>query len=106
MPGALPVTYCTAKTNSQGCVPAVGSTGTPSATAGSGFVIDMPLPELPNFYEKQGRENEPYDDLFEFQQNLAGLTEEQLAAGPVAQREWASMNPGASKWAGYTGRRG
>ncbi|HUR28075.1 MAG TPA: VCBS repeat-containing protein [Planctomycetota bacterium] len=33
------VTYCTAKTNSLGCVPVIGSTGAPSATAGSGFVV-------------------------------------------------------------------
>jgi hypothetical protein len=29
--------YCTAKTNSLGCLPSISSTGTPSATAGSGF---------------------------------------------------------------------
>jgi len=33
------VTYCTAKVNSWGCTPSIGSTGIPSATAGSGFVI-------------------------------------------------------------------
>ncbi len=32
-----PVTYCTAKTNSLGCVPAIGSSGAASATATSGF---------------------------------------------------------------------
>jgi Tol biopolymer transport system component len=32
-----PATYCTAKTNSLGCVPAMSWTGRPSATAGSGF---------------------------------------------------------------------
>ena len=31
--------YCTAKTNSLACVPAIAATGTPSATAGSGFVV-------------------------------------------------------------------
>ncbi|HTF90739.1 MAG TPA: proprotein convertase P-domain-containing protein, partial [Planctomycetota bacterium] len=31
--------YCTAKTNSLGCVPAISSTGASSATAGSGFVL-------------------------------------------------------------------
>jgi plastocyanin len=31
--------YCTAKLNSLACLPAIGSTGTPSATAGSGFVV-------------------------------------------------------------------
>ncbi len=32
-------TYCTAKINSLGCTPAIGSIGVPSATAGSGFTI-------------------------------------------------------------------
>jgi hypothetical protein len=32
-------TYCTAKVNSLGCVPAIGSSGSPSATAGSGFTV-------------------------------------------------------------------
>jgi hypothetical protein len=36
-----PTAYCTAKTNSLGCVPAISSTGTPDANAGSGFVISM-----------------------------------------------------------------
>lgn len=34
-----PLVYCTAKTNSLGCVPAIGFTGTPDANAGSGFDI-------------------------------------------------------------------
>jgi hypothetical protein len=34
-----PDTYCTAKTTSNGCVPAIGSSGVPSATAISGFSI-------------------------------------------------------------------
>jgi hypothetical protein len=34
-----PVVYCTAKTNSLGCVPTIGSTGTASATTGSGFTV-------------------------------------------------------------------
>ncbi|HTF88428.1 MAG TPA: hypothetical protein VK843_08465 [Planctomycetota bacterium] len=33
------VTYCTAKINSLGCTPSIGSTGTASASAGSGFVL-------------------------------------------------------------------
>jgi hypothetical protein len=33
------VAYCTAGTTSSGCVPAIGSFGTPSASAGSGFAI-------------------------------------------------------------------
>ncbi len=36
---AAPVIYCTAKSNSLGCIPVIGSTGSSSASAGSGFVI-------------------------------------------------------------------
>ncbi len=36
-----PAIYCTSKTNSQGCVPAIGFTGLPDANAGSGFVISL-----------------------------------------------------------------
>jgi hypothetical protein len=34
-----PTTYCTAKLNSLGCLPVIGWSGAPSATAGSGFVV-------------------------------------------------------------------
>jgi serine protease AprX len=34
-----PIVYCTGKTNSQGCVPSVGSTGTPSKSGGNFTVI-------------------------------------------------------------------
>lgn len=34
-----PTAYCTAKTNSLGCVPSIGFSGTPDANAGSGFVV-------------------------------------------------------------------
>jgi glucose/arabinose dehydrogenase/PKD repeat protein len=37
--GVAPVTYCTAKLNSQGCLPAISSTGTPRASQSSGFVV-------------------------------------------------------------------
>ena len=33
------IVYCTAKVNSLGCLPTIGSTGTPSATTGSGFTV-------------------------------------------------------------------
>src|SRR6185503_6877374 len=35
------VTYCTAGTSTNGCVPSIGATGTPSASASSGFVITV-----------------------------------------------------------------
>jgi len=34
-----PLVYCTAKTHSNGCVPQIGWMGTPSASAGSGFLV-------------------------------------------------------------------
>ena len=34
-----PITYCTAKLNSLGCTPTIGYSGSPSATAGSGFNV-------------------------------------------------------------------
>ena len=39
MPCPPPTSYCTAKVNSLGCTPAISSTGTSSASAGSGFVV-------------------------------------------------------------------
>jgi hypothetical protein len=36
---ATPVTYCTGKTNSLGCVPAIGYSGAPSASSGSPFTL-------------------------------------------------------------------
>jgi hypothetical protein len=36
---AVPLIYCTAKTNSLGCVPMIGSSGTPSAASSSGFSV-------------------------------------------------------------------
>jgi len=39
LPCPLPASYCTAKVNSLGCTPVIGSSGTPSTTTGSGFTI-------------------------------------------------------------------
>jgi hypothetical protein len=56
--------YCTAKTNSAGCVPAITASGTPSATAGNGFTIKTSN-VLDNkfglyFYSKSGPNNAPF----------------------------------------------
>jgi hypothetical protein len=58
--GGGPTTYCTAKTTSNGCVPAIGFAGSPSASAGSGFLITASQVE-PNkfglfFYSKSGQQ--------------------------------------------------
>jgi len=56
--------YCTAKVNSMGCTPSIGSTGLPSASAGSGFVIQTTnvLDNKPGivFYSKSGSNNAPF----------------------------------------------
>jgi hypothetical protein len=36
----LPTTYCTAKVNSRGCLPAILPSGVPAASAPSGFTVD------------------------------------------------------------------
>ncbi len=36
---AASIVYCTAKVNSLGCTPTIGSSGSPSATSGSGFTV-------------------------------------------------------------------
>ena len=38
-PASGPTTYCTAKTNSQGCTPAIAFSGSPSASSGAPFAI-------------------------------------------------------------------
>jgi hypothetical protein len=56
--------YCTAKTNSAGCVPSIAMSGTPSASTGSGFTIKTSN-VLDNkfglyFYSKSGASNAPF----------------------------------------------
>ncbi|MBI5431721.1 MAG: VCBS repeat-containing protein [Planctomycetes bacterium] len=58
------VTYCVAKTTSVGCSPAIASSGTPSASAGSGFTISASQ-ALNNkngllFYGTHGRASAPF----------------------------------------------
>ena len=58
------VTYCTAKTNSLGCTPAIFATGTASASAGSGFVVGSANNRNNKsgllFYGINGRSSAPY----------------------------------------------
>ncbi len=57
-------TYCTAKVNSAGCTPQIAFSGTPSASAASGFVISC-TNEMSNkagifFYSKAGPHGSPF----------------------------------------------
>jgi hypothetical protein len=57
-------TYCTSKVTSAGCTPAIAATGTPSASAGGGFVVST-TNVLDNrfglyFYSKSGANNAPF----------------------------------------------
>jgi hypothetical protein len=59
-----PVVYCTAKANSAGCTPSIGSVGTSSATAGSGFTVSA-ASEINNkpgllIYSNSGRAAVPF----------------------------------------------
>jgi hypothetical protein len=62
------LTYCTAKTTSNGCIPAIGSTGAASATAGSGFVVNAT--QMINnkscllFYGANGQGSNPFQGGF------------------------------------------
>jgi len=58
------VIYCTSQVNSAGCTPSISSSGLPSASAGSGFVVGT-INELDNkaglyFYSKTGPNNVPF----------------------------------------------
>jgi hypothetical protein len=59
-----PTVYCTAKVNSLGCTPTIGFTGTPSATAGSGFTVDGSNVRNQKagllFYGMNGQNNTPF----------------------------------------------
>ena len=62
--GPTPELYCTAKVNSAGCTPLTSFTGTPSASAGAGFVITTTdvLNQLSGvfFYGLNGRQAVPF----------------------------------------------
>ena len=62
--GGVVASYCTAKTNSHGCAPPISSTGSPSVSAGSGFVLQATqvLPSVSGifFYSTNGAAATPY----------------------------------------------
>jgi hypothetical protein len=59
-----PVSYCVAKQNSLGCTPAIGWSGSPSATLGSGFTVRCDLVRNQKsgllFYGTTGRNAAPF----------------------------------------------
>jgi hypothetical protein len=59
-----PLVYCTAKTTSSGCVPALSVSGTPSASAASGFTVDAQQVEAQNvglfFFGQSGPASTPF----------------------------------------------
>ncbi len=63
-----PTTYCTAKTTSSGCTPAIGYSGAPSASAPSGFTVSVDQVESSKpgilFYGTSGANNLPFQGGF------------------------------------------
>ena len=59
-----PIVYCAGKLNSLGCLPQIGFSGTPSASAGQGFVVRGSLVRNRKtgllFYSLNGRQNSPF----------------------------------------------
>lgn len=62
--GDVPAVYCSAKVNSLGCTPQIGSLGTPSASSGSGFLVTATnvrnLQSGVLFYGTSGRASTPF----------------------------------------------
>lgn len=62
--GDAPTAYCTPKTNSLGCVPEIGWFGSPSASAGNGFVVTASAVRNRKFglllYTTAGRAQTPF----------------------------------------------
>jgi hypothetical protein len=61
-------TYCTSKTASNGCIPVIGSTGTPDANAGSGFIVTTTKvvnnKNGVHFYSTAGQQGVPFQGGF------------------------------------------
>ena len=79
------VTYCTAKVNSLGCTPTIGSTGIPSATAGSGFVVSAVsvINNKPGLfiYSNGGRATVPFYGGLRCIENPVRRTKPQISLG-------------------------
>jgi len=94
--GGSPATYCTAKTTSNGCVPSIGFAGSPSASAGSGFLITASQIE-PNkfglfFYGKTGPQAIPFQGGFQCANPPLVRTPPQNSGGAAACSGTYSMD--------------
>ncbi|MFM7296890.1 MAG: hypothetical protein ACKO4Q_06675 [Planctomycetota bacterium] len=108
---ALPVAYCTAGTTSAGCVPAMGATGTPSASASGGFTLSCTAAEGQRsaivFYSISGEQAQPWSTgstsflcvkaptqrtLTQSSGGTAGQCDGALSLDFLA---WSAANPGA-----------
>ncbi len=121
-----PVVYCTAKVNSLGCASAIASIGTPSASAGSGFVVTASnlLNQVSGvlFYGKTGPAATPFQGAFFCAQPPVTRTLGQNSGGdppPIANcsgtfgldfNAWIAggsdpaLTPGQEVWAQYWSR--
>ena len=125
-------TYCTAKLNSNGCLPSMGWSGTPSLSAGSGFIINCTLaipdrswqlfygyaasfspfqggfvcvrPPLRRTVVQQSVGVGPCGGVFSFDYNvwLAGSFDTNLTAGTNVFARWWMRDPQASFTTGFS----
>ncbi|HVS11400.1 MAG TPA: hypothetical protein VMS76_16130 [Planctomycetota bacterium] len=118
-----PQAYCTAKVNSLGCTPAIGWSGFPSATAGSGFAIAASS-ELAQkfgllFYGTSGPQAQPFQGGFLCAQGPIQRTAVQASGGAagscsgsysfdfnvwIAGGSDPALVAGAQAWAQYWSR--
>ena len=91
-------TYCTAKVNSQGCTPAIAGTGAPSASATSGFTVDVAMV----------RNNKPGLFFYKVGGSQASATFQcgTLCVGPSGIRRTPAQSAGGSAAAGQRLQRG
>jgi len=83
-----PSVYCTAKTTSSGCVPSVSASGTPSASAASGFTLLASQVEAKNFgiffFGTSGPASTPFQGGFLCVQSPVTRVAPQAAGGSAA----------------------